>query len=180
MKIVVDLDGTLIQSDSSFSIWQRSWKKNFFMSVQATFLYLIKGEARAKDYIKTSEKINYKLNEKLVSYLKKLNKKNGFHLILATGANMKVAQEFNAQHRLFKDIIASCSEINCIGIHKLKAIRKLIGNHEFMYIGDAWYDCPVWEEAAVIGVMNPNKQLFAFLKKLAHRKKSRLIKFDKN
>lgn len=179
MKIIVDLDGTLIEKDSSFAIWKKMFKQNPFAGFKALVLYFVKGEAGVKEYTKTffTNSSVHKINEKLIAYLKKLKAQKS-HLILATGANFKTAVEFNKKHKLFTDVIASDEKINCIGVHKLQAIKKLIGNDKFMYIGDAWYDCPIWHEANVIGVVKPNMQMHAYLSKIAQRRKKELVIFD--
>lgn len=189
MVIIVDLDGTLIRKDSSFSNFLRIMLCNPVRGMIAAWKYCFYGEAVAKRYtayqagdsrlrrnmpwleafafraspgmyLRHSASFNF--NAHLVNYLLKA-KQDGATLVLATGANIKTARIFAHQLNLFDDIIASDEYINCIGVKKLNAIEAKY--KDFMYIGDHWYDMPIWQAARVIGVVRPNTILLGHLKK---------------
>ncbi len=179
--IVVDLDGTLIAKDSSLLMFKNIIKKNPFVGLKAVFVYLFGSEAKVKAYIKKFDNINeekkQRLNTDLINYLIGM-KKIGKKLILATGADYSIAQDFNANevNQLFDIIIASDGKINCIGAHKLRAIEKI--TKDFMYIGDSWYDCPVWFSASAIGVVKPKIEMRNMLIKHAKLSGKNLVIFD--
>lgn len=170
MVIVVDLDGTLIEHDSSFEIWKGLFKKTFFtkdflISFKAIFVYFFYGEARAKELIEPfSFVVEHIVNEQVLNYL--TEKKKDHRIILATGASARIAHEFSEKYNLFDDVISSNANLNCIGANKLAAIRKLVLDDNFMYIGDHWHDFPIWQAASKIGVAKPSKGMLFALRAL--------------
>lgn len=186
-NIVVDLDGTLIHVDSSFKLWKLLFKSNFALFMKVILIYLFYGEASsknalaknelAKNALNATENFGYELNVKLFEYLARM-KAQGYHIVLATGSNIKIAQLLNKKYELFDQIIASDQKMNCIGINKLEAIKKLLGSAEFIYIGDHWYDFPVWHEAQAIGVVRPNKMLLQCLQNHCNKNNKTFLVFD--
>lgn len=49
---------------------------------------------------------------------------------------------------VFDHVIASSNSGNLKGRAKLEAIRSLLGDERFVYVGDSWADMPVWEMAS--------------------------------
>jgi|GEM_PF-2857257 len=180
--IVVDLDGTLIKFDSSFAIALKLARQNPLLGLRFLWIYLSAGEAKVKQFVaQFFEDFDYETNVQLVNFLRK-QRKNGAKLIMATGANLKVAQKVNKDFTgLFDGIVASDMNVNCIGINKLTRIRELIGNSEFLYIGDYWHDLPIWNEATEIGIVINKKdraQLLDLVRKIADRENKKLLIFS--
>lgn len=173
--IMVDLDGTFIKKDSSYGIWQRLAKHDICAFLKSIFIYLAHAEARAKEYLQLHKNLGcvHRVNEQLLQYL--IEQKGKKKLVLATGANIGVAQEINDEYQLFDYLIASDGENNCIGVNKLKKIQGYCA--KFMYIGDHWYDCPIWFEADAIGVVNPSVTLLDLLQKHSKEHGKQLIVF---
>lgn len=174
--IIIDLDGTFIKKDSSFAIWKRLIKHDPGAFFQAIFIYFAHGEARVKEYVQLHGRFgsSHCVNEKLLRYL--IEQKGKKKLVLATGANIAVAQEINHEYQLFDDVIASDADNNCIGVNKLKKIRESYS--KFMYIGDHWYDCPIWFEADAIGVVSPSPALLDLLQKHGKEHGKRVMVFS--
>jgi FMN phosphatase YigB (HAD superfamily) len=71
-NIIVDLDGTLIDFDSSFKMWKSLFRLNFFPLLKVLFIYIVYGEARAKSSFHKISNLNYTLNQNLLQYLYKM------------------------------------------------------------------------------------------------------------
>ena len=71
-NIIVDLDGTLIDFDSSFKMWKSLFRLNFFPLLKVLFIYIVYGEARAKSSFHKISTLNYTLNQNLLQYLYKM------------------------------------------------------------------------------------------------------------
>jgi phosphoglycolate phosphatase-like HAD superfamily hydrolase len=177
--IVVDLDGTLITFDSSLSLAKRMASKNIFLALKLMFIYLMGAEAKAKQFVANHcGKLQYKINQKVLNFLK--SKKKDHKLILATGTNMKIAQQINQDlENLFEEVIASSDSINCIGENKLNEIKGQIGDQKFLYIGDWWHDMPIWlDQNASIGIVERDIQLCELMKKIAQKESKDIIVFE--
>lgn len=179
--IVVDLDGTLIQFDSSFEIAKKLAKRNLFLGLKFVWIYLTEGEAKIKHFVADLfDDFEYESNKTLIKFLQKA-KAQGRKLVIATGANIKVANKINKDlGNLFEQVVASDENVNCIGVNKLNAIKKIIKDDKFLYIGDYWHDLPIWNEASEIGiVVNENEKtiLLELIQDIAYKEKKRLVVF---
>ncbi|HMO02659.1 MAG TPA: UbiA family prenyltransferase [Oligoflexia bacterium] len=156
-KIFVDLDGTLLLSDSVwelvvmaikitplellFSLWGLLWSGRALFKERLT---------RAVLAAATPENFNVKLlpyNKALIDQLSLL-KKEGCSLILATGANQLLAEKIVELDKDFFDgYIASDHNSNRTGQRKLELITANSGGDGFGYIGNSVVDLPIWREA---------------------------------
>jgi hypothetical protein len=72
---------------------------------------------------------------------------SGRSLILATGADHKVAAAVARHGGLFDAVLASDGRTNLVGAAKLAAIRRMIGGGGFAYAGNEKKDLAIWREA---------------------------------
>lgn len=161
--ICVDLDGTLVPYDTSIAAWKRLALRHPFFAIKILFKYFFLGERYAKTMLggfAPKSILHSQLAQDLLE-AKKQNRK----IILATGASMKTAKKISNEYSLFDHLIATEENFHCIGSHKAKKIKDLLGNLPFVYIADHWYDFPIWKNADILGVVKPSKKLLKQLKK---------------
>ncbi len=153
-NLCVDLDGTLIRSDSLWELVARALRKNpiYLMLVP---LMLAKGRAFAKRRLaekfgKFAERLP--VNPAAVSYIKE-RKKAGAKIWLVTACDEKFAKKIAAQTGLFDGVYGSSETLNLKGENKAALCAKIFGGN-FDYMGNSPADIPVWEKsraAAVVG-----------------------------
>lgn len=151
--LVVDLDGTLINSDVLLESFLAALVKKPWLLFLLPF-WLLRGKATLKAKLAHHGEINAALlpyNDELIAYLQQ-QKQSGRRLILATASNRKYAQQVQAHLKLFDDVLASDEHVNLKGSRKADAIIALLGNEGFCYAGNDAPDFQVWSrsEGAII------------------------------
>ena len=146
VPLVVDLDGTLLQTDCFWESLLLLVKKNILFIFLLPF-WLLKGKTFFK--IQLSQKVSLRtellpFNQEVLAYLKK-QKKQGRQLILATASLQTIAESVVNPTRLFFEIIGSDIQINCKGSTKASILVKKYGEKEFDYIGNSSSDLLVWK-----------------------------------
>lgn len=160
--LVVDLDGTLIDSDvlleSLLSALVRKPWLIFLLPV-----WLLQGKAALKANLARHGKINASLlpyNDDLVAWLHQ-QKQAGRRLVLATASNRKYALQVQAHLSLFDDVLASDDHVNLKGSAKAQAVVALLGHDDFCYAGNDAPDFKVWAVAKSAVVAGPNAKSIA-------------------
>jgi len=153
--IVVDLDGTLVLGDTFHLSLLEAIRRR-----PANLLVLLAGLFRGKAYCKKAMAAAAKLNasnlpynQPLVDYLR-AERKSGRRLILATGADSRIAEGVAEHLHLFDEVISSNGTRNATGENKLQAIRDVIGDASFIYAGNSRADLALWRQsrsAIVVG-----------------------------
>jgi hypothetical protein len=156
--IVVDLDGTLVLGDTFHLSLLEAIRRR-----PANLLVLIQGLFRGKAYCKQAmaaaaklHAVNLPYNQPLVDYLR-AERKSGRRLILATGADSKIAEDVAEHLHLFDGVICSNGVRNATGERKLQAIRDLIGEASFIYAGNSRADLALWRESRCAIVVGASK-----------------------
>jgi 4-hydroxybenzoate polyprenyltransferase len=163
--LVVDLDGTLIFSDTlheSAIILLR----NSPLSIFKLPFWLVGGKAHLKSQIADFAQIDPEFlpyNPVFLDFLKKEHEK-GRQLILCTAADRSVADLVASHVGLFCEVIASDGKINLAGSNKAAALVSRFGEGCFDYAGNSSADFDVWERASAAVVVNasPSVQATAF------------------
>ncbi len=157
--ICVDLDGTLIKADLSWSSAKKFWSKGFFNIFRLLVWYL-----RGIPYLKCrlAEEIDIEpstllYNSELISYLIQ-KKSEGSKVFLATGATEKYANRIANYLKIFDGVFASNLKINLVGKNKAKKLAKAFPNG-FAYAGNSTDDLHVWKKASENIVVNPSKSV---------------------
>ena len=112
-------------------------------------LVLRKGKAALKAEIAAIVDVQPALlpfNQEFVALLRE-ESTAGRRLILATGADRKIALAVAEHLGLFDDVIASDGVVNLTGRAKLSAIRRMIGDAPFSYAGNDRKDLQIWQDA---------------------------------
>lgn len=151
--ICVDLDGTLVRSDTLFeSITPllRQGPKAWFSLLASAF----KGRAALKEKVALhgsprAETLAWR--EELIEALRRW-KVNGHRLVLATASHRTTAEAVQAHLGLFDHVIGTEENRNLRGKEKLSALRKIAQGKPIWYLGDSSADLPLWKEVDGVAI----------------------------
>ncbi len=159
--ICVDLDGTLVKSDTlhdSLLVLLRTHPLRFL----ALFGRIFQGKAAVKAYVidhVTPDVAHLPYNRKLLQYLQAQHAR-GRSIYLATGSDARLAQRIADHLGFFAGVLGSDGKLNLTGERKLQRLRAGL-SEPFSYIGNATPDLPLLAEAAEPMVANPSARLRA-------------------
>ena len=153
--VVVDLDGTLVNSDmliESLFIFLRRHPFRVFEVV----LWLFRGKAYFKRHLAdlvTPDLTRLPYNNKVIAYL--INEaKSGAKLCLATASDIRIAQGVASHLGIFDHVLGTV-KLNLSSEHKREALVSIFGENGYEYIGNSSADLAVWRSASVIHISNP-------------------------
>jgi 4-hydroxybenzoate polyprenyltransferase len=167
LPLCVDLDGTLVRSDTlleSIASGARNWR-----IWRALFGVFTKSRATVKREIAEIEPIDaasLPYNDELITYLRN-EKARGRKLILATAADKKTADAVNAHVQIFDSVLASDGVLNLKGKQKATVLVELFGERGFVYAGNHRSDLSVWRHAQRAIIVNANRSVAADAAKVA-------------
>jgi hypothetical protein len=157
--LFVDLDGTLVRTDTTVAC---------ILALISRPLRLVSGlfalpfsKAAMKQRIAASARLEPALlpyNEELLSLLRR-EAAAGRLLVLATGADRRVATAVADHLGLFGAVLASDGAVNLTGRAKLEAIRRMIGDRPFSYAGNERKDLAIWRAAESAILVNVSDSL---------------------
>lgn len=156
--LCVDLDGTLIKSDSLFDAVCQFMRRNPARFWQLP-LWLAGGRARLKAEVARrvpldASRLPY--NAQLLNYLRS-QRREGRPLYLTTGADGPLAERVAAHLGIFAGVLASDGVTNLTSGKKLALIKARFG--EFDYIGNSRADLPLLANARTAMLANPTRDL---------------------
>ncbi|MEM9315476.1 MAG: haloacid dehalogenase-like hydrolase, partial [Pseudomonadota bacterium] len=166
IPLVVDLDGTLIQSDllveSVFALLKKNILYLFLLP-----LWLLRGKASLKREIAHRVAIDPALLPYQPEFLSFLQAEHasGRRLVLATASNEKFASAVAGELGIFDDVLASTDTHNLSGARKLKAVKEICRGSPFDYAGNAMVDLALWREADSALLVNPERGVRAAAEK---------------
>jgi 4-hydroxybenzoate polyprenyltransferase/phosphoserine phosphatase len=163
--LCVDLDGTLVKSDTLVDSLMVLARRNPKALLQAPF-WALKGKAHLKSQVAglvSLDVAHLPYNRALREYLEDEHAA-GRTLILATGADSVLAHRIAAHLEIFDDVLASDGEVNLTGRNKLQQLQERFSADGFDYIGNAIPDLPLLQGATQAMVANPNLALRSALK----------------
>lgn len=160
VPLVVDLDGTLLRSDSlieSLLVLARTRP----LALLALPLWLRRGRASMKQRLARLalpdvDTLPYRSD--LLAHLAE-EKRHGRTLVLATGADERVADAIATQLGLFDAVLASDGQTNLSGERKAERLIARFGVHGFDYVGSGRADLPVWCAARGAIVVSASRRL---------------------
>ena len=158
--IAVDLDGTLIHTDtlheSCLQLFHHHPAQIFLLP-----LWLVRGKAYLKTKLSERTTLDFDslpYNLELIDWLKE-QKALGHQLILCTASDIRVADAIAEHIDLFDEVIASDGQTNLAGINKREALVNRFGEHGFIYVANSNADLEVWQSSAKAVVVNANSNL---------------------
>lgn len=173
LPLCVDLDGTLINTDSLWESCLRliSQKPLLFLLLP---LWLLLGKAGFKNKVSQHavlQPASLPFNTRLLKFLTHQRLHNR-HIVLITAANKKIADSISDHLNIFDEVLASDATHNLSGSNKANALINRFGEKGFVYAGNANVDLKVWKHAAAAVVVNASQSL--------HDKASKLTTVEEN
>jgi 4-hydroxybenzoate polyprenyltransferase/phosphoserine phosphatase len=158
--LVVDLDGTLIRTDTLHESVLRLVRERpaslFFLP-----FWLAQGKAVLKHKLARLtpfDATTVPYNHELIDWLRE-QKSRGRRLVLCTATDHLLATAIARHLNLFDDVLASDGQTNLAGPHKATALEKRYGTAGFDYVGNAPADLAVWQRARSGIVVNASDDL---------------------
>jgi 4-hydroxybenzoate polyprenyltransferase/phosphoserine phosphatase len=163
--LCVDLDGTLVKSDTlvDSTLALARYRPELLWKIPG---WLVQGKAALKRHITSSVSLDVEhlpYNRELLQYLEQQHAE-GRPIYLATAADSVLAHRIAEHLGLFTGVLASDGNLNLAGHNKLAAFRQTFGGN-FCYIGNALPDLPLLENCHYPMVANPTRGLRAALQK---------------
>jgi len=155
--LIVDLDGTLINTDLLYEGLVLLLRKNplYFFSC---LLWIFKGKAYLKRKILGNIHIQTELlpyNRELLDFLKQ-EATNGRKIILATASPLPNALAIAETHTFFYKVFGTEANINLKGKEKLRLLISEFGKSKFDYIGNSLSDLKIFKSARYSYLVNPS------------------------
>ncbi|MGP1681635.1 MAG: UbiA family prenyltransferase [Giesbergeria sp.] len=153
--LVVDLDGTLVYTDT---LHEQALALAKAQPLQIFMLpaWLMRGKAHLKQQLALRISLDASTlpyNEMLLDWLKS-EKHTGRRLVLCTAADTQTAQAIAQHLGLFDEVIASDGQSNLAAVRKAARLAQQFGHQGFDYAGNSRDDLPVWQAAHQAIVVN--------------------------
>jgi 4-hydroxybenzoate polyprenyltransferase len=168
VPLVVDLDGTLLRTDTLLESLLALARSRPSALLQLPW-WLLHGRAHLKQHLAQLAALDVQtlpLARELLDDLR-AQKRQGRRLILATGANEKVAHAIASELGLFDAVFASDGMVNLTGARKRDRLVAEFGEHGFDYVGGSVRDVPVWAAARRAIVASPSSHVVAAARRVA-------------
>ncbi len=165
--ICVDLDGTLVQTDTLYELLILSLKQNLFLIFLLPW-WLLKGKAYFKSKLSSFAKLPAETllyNDAVIEYLNQ-RRANGAKLYLVTASNQRVADEVANHLGIFSGQYGSSEANNLKSKSKAQFLNSKFGEFRYEYIGNDTADINVWKSSARAVVVSRNKRLIESAKKI--------------
>ena len=158
--LCVDLDGTLVKSDTLIDSLLLLARTRPHLA-PALFVRVLRGKAALKAFVTDNVSLDVQhlpYNRKLLEYLNE-QRRMGRPIYLATGADVRIAERVAEHLGIFAGVLGSDGTTNLTGSSKLAGLRSRLGATEFDYIGNDTPDLPLLAGAAEAMVANPSRRL---------------------
>lgn len=163
--LCVDLDGTLVKSDTLMDSLLLLLRSRPLEALGLPF-WLLRGKAALKAEVGARVALDVRhlpYNRSVVEYLE-VERGEGRKLYLATGADQVLAKRIADHLGLFEGVLASDGRTNLTANHKLEGLRRTFGDEGYDYIGNAGPDLALLEHAGTAMIANPAPALRARLR----------------
>lgn len=157
IPLCVDLDGTLLQTDTLHESVLLLFKNKPLLLARIPG-WLLVGRAHLKWEVSRCVGLDVSLlpvHAEFLEYLKSEHS-GGRKLILVTAADASVGNAVAERFGFFNQVISSDGETNLSGRKKATALEQRFGNKNFDYAGNEQADLPVWAAARRAIVVAPN------------------------
>jgi 4-hydroxybenzoate polyprenyltransferase/phosphoserine phosphatase len=155
--LVVDLDGTILRSDTLHEAMLVYAKRGLRESLQLPF-WLLKGKAYLKEQLATRVDLPFDIlpyNNDVLKFLQQA-KKQQRQIILATATHRIYAEQIAQHLGLFDRVIATEKGINLSSNFKRDRLIEEFGKKGFDYIGNSHADISVWRVADKTYLADPD------------------------
>jgi 4-hydroxybenzoate polyprenyltransferase len=153
VPLVVDLDGTLVTTDTLFEnaallLRQRPWL------ILSMVLWLFRSKAALKSEIASRAQVKAEylpFRPELVAWLQS-ESDAGRQIVLATGAHQVTADAIAVHLGFFHEVLATNDRLNLTGSAKRDVLVKRFGLGGFDYVGNSREDVPAWRACRIAHV----------------------------
>lgn len=153
--LCVDLDGTLVRTDTLLELFVRALfhKPGGLLTA---LLQLRRGKAPFKKALTDLIDIDpgvLPYNSEFLDHLRSQHSQ-GRTLVLATASNESLARKIADHVGIFDDVIASSEQTNLRGSEKAAVLQDRFGAKGYSYVGNDKTDLAVWQSAATATFVN--------------------------
>lgn len=156
LPLVVDLDGTLLNSDLLIESGLAFVRANPAKLLQP-LLWLGAGKIQLKEKLARHTAIDVATlpyNPQVIEFINQ-ERAQGRTIVLATASHTRYAEKIATHLQLFDQVMATDSSINLSGSKKRDRLIAAFGERGFDYVGNSNDDLPVWQAARYAYVVNP-------------------------
>lgn len=167
--LCIDLDGTLIKTDTLFEAIILLLKQNPLNSF-LLFLWLPLGRAYFKKKVFSAAQPrveNLPTNDQFLAYLQE-QYSLGREIYLVTASHISMAKKFIHHFPFIKEVIASDEKLNLKGKNKKRVLNERFGEKQYDYAGNSRSDLYIWESAQDGIVVNAKNTLLEKAKKITN------------
>ncbi len=160
VPLVVDLDGTLIETDLLWETLARVLRRNPLM-IFCILFWWVRGRAFLKQRLGRRVRLEPQAlpyHGKFLAWLRG-QKAAGRTIVLATAADLQMARPVADYVGIFADVLASDGRTNLRGPNKLKVLLEKFGERGFDYAGNSSTDLAVWRGARKAIVVNASRSV---------------------
>ena len=165
--ICVDLDGTLVHTDTLYELCILALKQNLLL-IFVIPIWLFRGKAFFKAKLSSCAEIPTETllyNDAVLEYLKK-KKTGGASLYLVTASHQNIANAVAKYLGFFTDQFGSTEHNNIKGKNKADFLNEKFGEFGYEYIGNDDSDLSVWKSSSRAVVVSDSGHLFEKAKKI--------------
>ncbi len=164
--LVVDLDGTLVRTDTLLESFLDYIHRSPFGIFKVPG-WLGAGKAHLKSELAQRSSINYSALPYNPDVLKLINeaKEDGRHVVLASACDQRIASGVSQHLNVFDDVIASDGTHNLSASNKKTELVNRYGEGKFDYAGNSSDDLLVWQAARSAIVVDAPKRVAAKARK---------------
>lgn len=148
--LVVDLDGTLINTDLLVETGSAFVTARPLQAPFAILGWLLQGKAVLKGRLAENTRLEVATlpyNQELLAWLR-TEKARGRRLVLATASHRTLAERVASHLQVFDEVFATEGRLNLKAAAKRDLLVARFGAQGFEYIGNDGSDAPVWQAAA--------------------------------
>lgn len=158
LTLVVDLDDTLISTDTLLENFWLAWSVQWRTPIEA-LKTLAKGKLALKQKLHDISAIDparLPYNPDVLDVITQWRSRGG-RVALVTGATQQMADAVAEHLGIFDAAHGSCDGINLTGAKKAQFLDATFGPAGYSYIGDAPSDLAIWQGAAGAITLNSSK-----------------------
>jgi len=173
IPLCVDLDGTLVNSDTLIESCLLLLKKNP-LYILLMLIWLTGGKAQFKANVNQRSKLDatsLPYNEQLLDWLRE-QQASGRKLVLVTAAHANIAQAVADHLQLFQQVIASTPSHNLSAGNKRGELDKIYGIRGYDYAGNSRDDLAVCQHSRRAIVVNASSAVSTAASKLSKVERS--------
>lgn len=165
--LCVDLDGTLIKTDTLFEACLILFKQNFFILFNLVFwVFHGKSYLKGKVFSRVILPIEtFPVSKTFLKFLESEHQK-GREIVLVTASHRLIAEKIKTRFSFFSDIIATQCKINLKGQNKRLVLNERFGAGNYDYAGNSEADLAIWQDARHCVVVNASRNLIQKVKRL--------------